>query len=269
MNSGLQSPARSQAAFGAALLDPDVALPAGLKAWNGSDAQRRFAVYRNNVIVSLSDALAETFAVVREQVGEAFFSATARAYVRSDPPRSPVLSEYGDGFADWLEGFAPVRELPWLADLARLERARVRAQHAADAVPLAADAVAARLADADALALAVPVLHPSLHVLSSRFAVVTRWAEHQRAEGPGAVEIDRPESALVLRDAGDEVLVLAVCAAEAAFVRALLDGRSLGAALAEAARAEMQDEAFDLPAALARLLRHGQWVGWRVGGQSP
>ncbi|MBP8278840.1 MAG: putative DNA-binding domain-containing protein, partial [Propionivibrio sp.] len=41
----------AQTTFAAALLDPDLAPPNGLIAWNGSDPARRFAVYRNNVVV--------------------------------------------------------------------------------------------------------------------------------------------------------------------------------------------------------------------------
>ena len=48
----------TQTAFAAALLDPDLPPPDRLIAWNGSDPARRFAVYRNNVVVSLVDALA-------------------------------------------------------------------------------------------------------------------------------------------------------------------------------------------------------------------
>lgn len=50
-----------QQAIAAALLDPAHPCPPGLTAWNGSDPAHRFAVYRNNVIVSLVDALADTF----------------------------------------------------------------------------------------------------------------------------------------------------------------------------------------------------------------
>ena len=49
----------NQAAFAQALLDPDLPCPSGLCTWNGSDPARRFAVYRNNVVVSLIDALAD------------------------------------------------------------------------------------------------------------------------------------------------------------------------------------------------------------------
>ena len=58
--------------WAAALLDAQPSTPAGLATWNGSDPGRRFAVYRNNVMVSLVDALAQTFAVTQALVRNNF-----------------------------------------------------------------------------------------------------------------------------------------------------------------------------------------------------
>jgi len=44
--------------------------------------------------------------------------------------RAAALAEYGDGFADFLAGFAPAQSLPYLADVARLEWAINAAYHA-------------------------------------------------------------------------------------------------------------------------------------------
>ena len=165
--------------FAAALLDPDAPCPAGLTAWNGSDPARRFAVYRNNVIASLIDALAETFPVTLELVGEEFFRAMAGVFVRVAPPRSALLAEYGEGFPDFIENFEPARGVPYLADVARLELLRVRAFHAADADPVSPEQIAHALADPERLPALRVVCHPSLGVLSSRYAVVSLWAAHQ------------------------------------------------------------------------------------------
>ena len=62
----------------------------------------------------------------------------ARAYALAEPPRSPVLMDYGAGFADFIAGFAPAASLPYLPDVARIERAWREAYHAADAEPLTA-----------------------------------------------------------------------------------------------------------------------------------
>ena len=53
--------------------------------------------------------------------------------------------DYGGDFADFVEGFAPAASVPYLAAVARLERARVQAYHAADSQPLTADQLAAAL----------------------------------------------------------------------------------------------------------------------------
>jgi len=137
----------TQRDFVRALFDPSAAAPIGLRTWNGSDPGVRYDVYRNNVVHSLVAALADTFAVVQELVGTEFFATMARQYCAEQPPQSPVLAHYGDGFADWVAGFEPAASVPYLADMARLERARVRAFHAADMPALQATDLAPRLAD--------------------------------------------------------------------------------------------------------------------------
>ncbi len=161
-----------QADFAAALLDAGLPPPPGLRAWNGCDPARRFGVYRNNVIVSLVGALGDTFPVVKQLVGDEFFAAMAGVHVRAHPPTSPVLAHYGEGFADWLASFAPAQSLPYLPDMARLEFARLKALHAADAEPIAAAVVAQALADPEALTGLRFRWHPSLSVLESPHAVV-------------------------------------------------------------------------------------------------
>jgi len=242
-------------AFAGALLDSARAVPAGLVAWNGSDPGLRFAVHRNNVRVSLVAALADTFPVVRELVGEEFFTAMACRYVADEPPRSPVLAHYGEGFADWVRSFAPAAGLPCLADLARLERARVRAYHAADTPTLGTDRIAALCADTALLPQARLDFHPSVSVLVSSHAIVSLWAAHQGRERLQAVQRDRAEAALVLR-IDDDVVVLRIPLAAADFYRRLQKGQSLGEA------ASVNDVGFDLSESLATLIRHGALSAW-------
>jgi len=253
------APPLTQRDLAAALLDPAHPIPAGLVAWNGSDPVARFAVHRNNVVVSLVAALAETFPVVRELVGAEFFAAMAGLYVAEQPPASPVLAHYGDGFADWVARFEPAAALPWLADLARLERARVRAYHAADAPVLGADAIALRLADPSRLPQARLALQPSLCLVVSPYAIVSIWAAHQGQGRLEDVDPGRGECALVLR-VGDEVVVQAIAPAAATFCGRLLRGLSLGEAAAI-------DAAHDLRASLALLIGQGAIVAWQDGAR--
>jgi hypothetical protein len=252
----------NHADWAAALLDPALPVPGGLKAWNRSDPAQRFAVYRNNVIAGLVNSLGEALPVLRRFVGEAYFAALARVFITAHPPSTPVLAEWGDDFAPWLEGFAPAADWPFLSDLARLERARSHAFHAADAEPIGTGslaALAAAVADPTQLPQVRLRLHPSLVVLHSRWATVSLWAAHQQNDEPETLELGEPEGVLVLRDAGGEVLVLPVSPASARFCGALLAGDTLGQALDAAPDA-------DLAASFTLLIRHGAVLAWQAPG---
>ncbi len=245
---------RLHTAFCAALFDADAPCPTGLKTWNGSDPALRFAVHRNNVVVSLVDALAATFPVCCALTGPEFFRAMARSFVTRRPPRSRRLVDYGDGFADFIATFRPADPVPYLADMARLERLCLAATHAADAAAIAPTTFTALLARPDRLAAARLRLQPALAILPSRFAVADLWAAHQGALELADVEPYRPQQALVVRH-GLQTKVLRLPAATAAFVNRLRAGETLADAAAAAGTR------LDLAAALATLLRHDAIVG--------
>lgn len=255
-----------QAEFATALLDPAQPCPPELTCWNGSDPAVRFAVYRNNVVASLVDALAETFPVVRQLVGEEFFRAMARLHVRATPPRTRILAHYGTDFPAFIADFAPAAGLPYLADVARLEFMRVRACHAADAPVADGAALAALLGDPAQLARLRLRLHPSLALLRSPFAIVSLWAAHQGALDIAGVNPAHAENALVLRH-GLEVEVIGLAAGEAIFVARLQEGACLGEAAGEAI-AMAPD--LDIVPPLAQLLRTGAISQFSVasGGQA-
>jgi hypothetical protein len=175
-----------------------------------------------------------------------------------------VLSDYGDGFAGWTAQFEPAAGLPGLADLARLERARVRACHAADLTALGADDLARHGADPAALPGARLSLHPGATVIRSAFPVVSLWVAHQGDPADIGPIPPRPETALVHRD-GDDVLVLPLALSTAHFLQALTAGRPLGQAVADAAAGD-PEHPLDLATSLALLIRHGALVAWHTPG---
>lgn len=240
----------NQADFAHALLDPQFNCPPGLRSWNGSDPAQRFAVYRNNVLASLINALADGFPVVKQLVGDGFFTDMARLHAQASPPRNPVLAFYGEDFPDFIEGFEPAACLPYLADVARLERARVRAYHAADVAPLDKAGLGAVLADPEAVPHLVFRLHPSLQALQSPYAIASLWGAHQGLLELSAVNPAEPECALVLRN-GLEVEVQRCSPGTLALVRSLGQATPLGAAVGAALGVE---PGFDPGAALALLL---------------
>jgi hypothetical protein len=208
---------------------------------------RRFAVHRNNIVAGLLKTLGGRFPATKRIVGEEFFAAMARAFVVERPPRTPLLAAYGDEFPAFIAVFAPARELPYLADVARLEAARTRAYHAADAVPLDAGAFAAL--DAGAVGGLRIALHPAAEIVRSPHPIVTIWAMNSGERPLAAIEDWRGEDALVVR----EVEVRLLPPGGAAFLLALAAGRPL----AEAAEAALADDPrFDLTNNLAGL------IGW-------
>jgi hypothetical protein len=251
--------AERQRAFAAALRDPALALPPGLTGPDGEPGPKRFAVYRNNVAVGLTDALAAAFPAVSRIVGEEFFRLMARAFALSAPPTSPMLLDYGAGFADFIARFEPASSLPYLPDVARLERAWREAYHASEAAALAPDALAAIPADRVA-ALGLD-LHPSLRVVCSRFPALTIWRMNVVDGVPEPVDLDAGgEDALVARPVA-EVEVRSLPPGGAAFTMALAGGQSIGSATASAMAAA---PSFDLAANLAAVIAAGLVVGYHL-----
>lgn len=244
--------------FAAALLDPRAPAPPGLRAWNGADVTARLDVHRNTVVHSLVTVLADTFPVVRELVGHAFFSAAASCFVRAHPPTSPLMHRYGERFPDWLAAFEPAAVLPCLADVARLERARLDAFNAADTDPVDPRALEALLDAPARLAACALVPHPSLAVIRSDHPVVALWSAHQHDDATrdamlADLDLSSGESCCVVRH-GDDALVLPLPRGEADLLAALARGDALGAATAA-------HPAADLPRLLALLLAHDAVAG--------
>jgi hypothetical protein len=221
------------ATFAAGLFDGS--LPPGLTARAPDEAARRFAVYRNNVAVGLVDALARRFPVIERLVGQAFFRGMGKLYLQAQRPKSPVVMEWGDTFPEFLAAFPPLAGYPYMADVARIEVARTRAYHAADARPIAPERLLAAAADPAAARLG---LHPSVQVLSLAFPAASIWAANQPGVAAQPPSLVGRETALILRDGQYQVPVTAIGSGDAALIAALQDGQTLLIAAEGAARAE-------------------------------
>jgi hypothetical protein len=253
-----------QAGFAAAVLDPDLPSPSDLCSHDGTDPSSRFAIYRNNVVSGLVGALAETFPVTRALVGAEFFGAMAAVFVRRSPPTSCVLAYYGKPFVDFIASFGPARSVPYLADVARLEMARVEAYHECDAEPVNPARVgAAMVADIEQLRLEI---HPSVRVVASAYAVASIWASHQ-VDGDvdlGRFEIEFPEIALVCRASLDVVVVPLASGADR-FIGILMDSGTLGDA---AAIALAYAPGLNVAVLLAMLFANGAVTGFIIPSET-
>jgi hypothetical protein len=230
-----------------ALCDAGATLPAGLRAPPGANLADRFAVHRNNVHVSLVESLADGFPIVRAQLGEEFFRAMARAYVQEHKPSTALLTFYGETFPDFIAAFEPAASLPWLSDLARLERAWSECWAAIDTPALPITAL--RSLRALDLARAHLVVHPAARLLRSLWPVASLWEAHQSTPPDLSVLEWQPQNVLLTRPQA-EVLLRRMDSAAADFTAALIDGQTIEAAASRAPE-------LDAGTMLGRLLDDG------------
>jgi hypothetical protein len=241
-------------ALAAALLDGAAALPDGLSAPGGGPVGRRFAVHRATATLGSIAALATRHPVLERLLGAETFAELARAFLRVDRPRTALLLGWGDALPDFVAAHPDLADWPWLADVARLERAWFEAHHAAEAEPMRV-ADLARCTPED-LAGARLRLHPSLRLLASPWAVVPV----QVANGEIAAVAAEAEWAMILRPDAD-VGVHRLEAAAFAFVSAAAAGETVTAAATGALRL---DAAFDAGAHLVDLVRLGAVVAIEI-----
>jgi hypothetical protein len=168
-------------------------------------------------------------------------------FVRAQPSHLSTVLHFGEAFPGYLRSLGRAVSFEYLADVAEIEAARARAMRSADARPIGRAALAS-LSSSRMRELGV-LLHPSVSLVASRFPIVTVWAANQVGDSDGVVPQWGPQAALVARPFLD-VDVVPLSAGGYAFLRQLVDGAPLAAALAAAT---VCDPASD-PAAYLRLL---------------
>lgn len=236
----------SQHRFRHALLDPRAEVPPGLSDSVGRPAGARFNVYRNNVAVSLTEALHTGFPVLAKLLGKENMDGLAGQFLRAHPPASPVMQRYGDALPGFIASLPQLAHLGYLPDVARLELALRRSYHAADDEPIAADALAALTPEA--LANTRIGLASSVEVVRSIWPIYDIWRFNTEdgAPKPAAAAQD----VLITRPGFDPLPTL-LPRGGADWIEALQRGDRIGAAL-DMAQARAPE--FDLTEPLTRLL---------------
>lgn len=208
-----------------------------LDPWLATDARSRagLSVYRNTVAKARADALSGLFPTVERLVGSDWFRQAALAFADENPPRTPVMDDYGPEFPAWLAVFPPAREMLYLAPVARLDLAWSRAHRSVDAPVLGAADVAG--IPAPALFASRAVVHPSLQMFWFDWTVPSIWLANRPDAEPGR-EVDwtdTPEGLLILRP-HMTVVQRPLSRSEWMFLDACRTGRTLGQAATAALR---------------------------------
>lgn len=236
-------------AFADALLDPDIPIPEGIGK-TGNAAPMRFSVYRNNVVVSLMEALQAAYPSVYTIMGSENFSRVARIFVSSHPPTSPMMQEYGRDFPGFLANFKPLAKSPFLIDLALAEMHWLKSYHAVDAPCLLPQHIAS-LAPEAAMKMKL-CRHPAACLLCSDYPVHDLFNARRFWPCP-ELDIATAQNILITRPAL-ECLVTPIDAGQAKFFEAAFAGNCLGDAISAATQI---DSDFDPADAIARGLTTG------------
>jgi hypothetical protein len=173
------------------------------------------------------ELLSARFPVIRRMVGETSFRTVADRFVRSVPRAIPMPEAYGDGFPRFLREQGRTASIEYVADIAELEMARVKARDAADVRPLRAEALSP-LAGRQLMGRRI-LLHPSVHLVRSRFPIVTIWENNQSDRESGMIERWSAEAALVARPFF-EIEVRRLQPGGYDFLRALSEGQTVAMA---------------------------------------
>lgn len=243
--------------FAAAVSDPARTAPSTLVyANNGGVGVERFAIYRNNVFVGLTRALASRFPACERLVGAEFFTGMARIFAGHRKPTTPLMFQYGDDFPEFIESFAPAASVPYLADIARLEVAISRSYHAKDTPTLSTSSL--QVVDPTMLEAMRFVRHPAAEVVTSAFPIGSIWAAQQSGQS-GTATACGGETVLVTRPAL-QVGVHVIPSWDAAFARALLTSHTL----ARAAQLALMQQGFDFGTALTGLVSLGAFADFQT-----
>lgn len=231
-----------------------------LSPWLDQEQAGAFAVYRNTSVKARIDALRGNFPVVAQLVGEDWFGAAAAIYAEARPSDDPVMAAHGEDFPEWLADFEPARDLPYLALIARMDRAWIEAHLSADACCLDYSVVSG--AGAAALAGQRLVLHPSVRLFWCDWTAPSLWLAHRHGDDAADLVWEPGGEGLMIHRPDDTVLSTRLTLAAWTFLDACRAGRSVGSAALSVAALAPRADTTDL---LAGLLDAGAFTALRTG----
>ncbi|MBL0730481.1 DNA-binding domain-containing protein [Piscinibacter sp. HJYY11] len=217
---------------------------------------RGLQAYQANAGASAERSLAAAFPTVQALVGDDSFAALSRAFWHAEPPVRGDLAQFGAGLPSFIAASEQLADVPYLADVARLDWLLAEAERAQDAE--VEPASLQLLSELDPAQLRLQLM-PGVALLNSAHPVVSVWQAHRSADVGAqlraALEAAPAEHALVWRD-GWRACAEALDAAAARWMKSLLAGESLAMALIHAG------EGFAFEPWLVQALQR-QWL-WRA-----
>ena len=192
----------------------------------------RLNIHRNNYKFSLTDTVVNKFPKVEAFVGRDFLEQVARAYVASTPPVDSRLSEYGDGFSDFWAGFPHTQQLPYIADLIRLEWLVDKVQEELHVDPVMEDIWDNLAAIGQGDDIKVDFV-PQHRILDSDYPLFSLWLAATGQIPAETVNVDDPGHTLLILGNAGQVNIAVLSKSEYVFLAELKQGATFSQALQE------------------------------------
>jgi hypothetical protein len=212
-------------------------------------ASGAMAVYRNTVLHGAVEALRANYPVVEQILGSEMFGHVAVDFASECPPGSSVLALYGSQFADWLGRQPWSGDMPYLGDVARVERLHTGCLFAADAEPLPIE----RVREACRVPGALLRLHPAVRFVWLSTPAMSIWLAHQRPTTRSIEPEWKAEGALFARPTPFVVHAPRIGPAAHRMLFGIRFGEPVAASIAAAARLYPQEDCTAVFASLAKL----------------
>ncbi len=224
---------------------------------DGIDGEARIGIYRSNLREGFAKTLALEFPVIERLVGCDYWRQLAREFQADHPSRSGNLHHIGAPFAAFLRQRFGATQYAYLADVAELEWAYQEAMVAADAPPL--DVSALQSIAPEHYPQLVFTVHPACRLVRTEYPVIRIWRANQPdVPVPETIDLGSAADLILVRRAADCIELIALAAAQFAFLQAISRSAPLGEGV-DAALAV--DDAFDPAHALRRFVALGVFTG--------
>lgn len=220
--------------------------------YSEEEFEARLSIYKNNYYASLIEAMEASFETVYKLVGEDFFKALCKAYLQAHPPQNPIVILLGENFPGFITSFPHTQQIPYLADVAKLDWARQVCHHAPSQASVE-PSIFSRLSPTE---LMEKIITPraDIQLIRSAFPIYSIWEMNHSAQSPHK-EIDLGQSQQLLLIRNDEAVEM-YCTDLTFFnlLKKLANQISLGEALENAME---ENEAFNASEAVSFIIQTG------------
>lgn len=192
---------------------PDNKLVDLLAETEGVPAEDRLQIHHNNYRETLSESLAGVFPALEAFVGTVFVKGALSEFCLANPPTGAALSGYGADFASFIEEHRASEQLPYIADIVRLEWALHELQLIREE-PL-------DISGKQDLAIS-----PNVRIIASNYPLMSLWSVASGQIPPEAVHLEQGGQTVAVVLKGGEISLVALDALEANLISTAGDTKS-------------------------------------------